>query len=177
MNIPKFKSSLSSEEIDNNFQHTNLFAEIKESLNEIIEFEKMLNPAKWKYIKPLQAKSYIKEFENLSGYTFPGSFVDCVKKCNGGRPECRCFDTEAKKERAIKSLLSFNKEDKETIWKIYHWCKAELAGKYVPFAVDNFGNLICFDVENDTIIFLNNENVMPEKIADSFPEFLGGLYE
>ena len=86
----------------------------------------------------------------------------CVLNYNGGRPSNRIFDTDSAKERELKSFLSFNKEDKETVWKIFSWNKDELKDKYIPFGIDNFGNLICFNADNDNIVFINHENLTVE---------------
>lgn len=131
----------------------------------------------WKYIKPLVSSEYIKEFEDLVKYSFSEEFKNCILSNNGGRPSKKMFDTDFQKERTLKSFLSFNKEDKETVWKIYDWNKKELSDKYVAFAIDNFGNLICFDISSEKVIFLNHENNNVEQIANNFVEFMAGLYE
>lgn len=131
----------------------------------------------WKYTKPLHSESIITEFETIYNYSFSSDFKECVKQYNGGRPYLCVFDTPKAKERTFKSLLSFNKEDKETIWKINDWNKMELSGKYIAFGIDNFGNLICFDVSNDNVVFVNMEILSTELIAKTFSEFIANLYE
>ena len=131
----------------------------------------------WKYVKTLLSAGCIDEFERLVRYTFPDEFKNCILCNNGGRPNKRVFDTNIQQERAIKSFLSFNKEDRETVWKIQDWNKEELSGKYVAFAIDNFGNLVCFDISNNKIIFYNHENGNIVQIADNFAEFMERLYE
>ena len=130
----------------------------------------------WKYVKPLESIKNIDDYECMVRYSFPDEFRECVITNNGGRPEYRCFDTDKAKERALKSFLSFNRNDKETVWKLYEWKKEQLGDKYVPFAIDNFGNLICFDANNDHIVFLNHEKSSVENIADSFSSFFDSLY-
>ena len=130
----------------------------------------------WKYVKPLSSEDNINEFECLVKYAFPEDFREYIKKYNGGRPEKKIFETDNSQERALKSFLSFNKNDRETVWKIYEWNKQELADRYVAFAVDNFGNLICFDANNDNIVFLNHEDLGVEKVADDFMEFINKLH-
>ena len=130
----------------------------------------------WKYVKPIISEDIIKEFEGETGYCFPDDFLQCVLEHNGGRPNNRTFNTEKTKERELKSFLSFNKNDKETVWKIMEWNKEELSDRYVAFAIDNFGNLICFDTNNDCIVFVNLEIMSVEKIANSFHDFINCLY-
>lgn len=131
----------------------------------------------WKYVKPIKSADLIKDFEALVNYVFDDHFRRCVMNNNGGRPSKKAFDTDKSKERELKSFLSFNHEDKETVWKIFEWNKEELTDKFIPFAIDNFGNLICFDASNDHVVFINIENVTSEKIANSFAEFLELLYD
>lgn len=130
----------------------------------------------WKYIKPLLSIELIYEFENSTKYLFPDTFKQFIIKHNGGRPSKSVFDTNKTKERELKSFLSFNREDKETVWKIIEWNKEELADKYVPFGIDNYGNTICFDKENDMVIFVNHEDKSIEIIADDFDNFINKLY-
>lgn len=131
----------------------------------------------WKYVKPLKTMDLIDEYECLVRYVFCDSFRKCIAENNGGRPSKKVFDTDKERERAIKSFLSFNKEDRETVWKIYEWNKEELNDRYVPFGIDNFGNLICFDANNDKVIFLDHEDMTIEVIANNFCEFINNLYE
>lgn len=131
----------------------------------------------WKYVKTLETEDNIDEFECLVKYAFPESFRKCVTNYNGGRPSKRVFDTDKRRERELKSFLSFNKEDRENVWKINEWNKSELLDRYIAFAIDNFGNLICFDANDDKVIFMDLEGVIIEDIADSFTDFLECLYD
>lgn len=131
----------------------------------------------WKYIKALKSVDLIDDYECLVKYVFCDSFRKCVIAHNGGRPSKKAFDTDKTKGREMKSFLSFNKEDKETVWKISEWNKEELTDKYIPFGIDNYGNLICFDASNDKIVFVNHENSSIEIISDSFDSFMSSLYE
>ncbi len=130
----------------------------------------------WKYVKPLKSEKLIQEFESDFNYKFPDSFISIVKKYNGGRPEKILFDTEVSNQIAIKSMLSFNEYDKETMWKIAEWNKNELENKYISFAIDNFGNLICFSIQDSSVIFLELESLTIEKVADNFDVFINSLY-
>ena len=118
----------------------------------------------------------MKDFESTFKFEFPDSFKEIVSNYNGGRPERDVYDTDKTKERTIKSLLSFNKDDKETIWKIAEWNKDELKSDYVAFAIDHFGNLICFSVRDKSIIFMDMETLKTETIANDFSAFLDKLY-
>ncbi len=130
----------------------------------------------WKYVKPLKSENLINDFERLICYEFPKEFRNCVLQFNGERPERREFETSMSSGIELKSFLSFNVDDKETVWKIYEWNKDELSNKYAAFAIDNFGNLICFDTDNGKVVFLNHENLSIEHIANTFAEFMKLLH-
>lgn len=129
----------------------------------------------WDYVNRLTVPGSIHAFEWLTGYKFPKEFRDCAILNNGGRPRKRAFGTDAGMVHEVKAFLSFNKEDKETVWDIFNWNKQELKGLYIPFAIDNFGNLICFD-RDGKVVFLCLETGQEEHVADSFKEFLDNLY-
>ena len=124
-------------------------------------------------------QNLIENFEHKVGYKFSDTFKNCVIDYNGGRPTLSAFDTEMEKEREMKLLLSFNKNDKENIWNTNEWVESELdfAKNLIAFADDNFGNLICFDANNNNVVFWNHEIDTTEFIAKDFDTFLGCLYE
>ena len=128
-----------------------------------------------KFVKTLESVNLITEFEKTAKYTFCDSFKTYITKNNGGRPNKRIFDTNKAKEREVKTFLSFNKDDKETVWKSFEACKEKLNDIFIPFAIDNFGNLICFNISNDNIIFLNHENLTIEIVAENFDDFIKTL--
>ncbi|MCK5644959.1 MAG: SMI1/KNR4 family protein [Gammaproteobacteria bacterium] len=131
----------------------------------------------WQYVIPLKENNLIEDFECAVTYEFPNSFKECVVNNNGGSPSLSAFDTNKTKERDMKSLFSFNKEDEENIWIMNEWDGNDLDNMFIAFAIDNFGNLICFDVNNDSIVFWNHETNETEFVANSFDEFLGKLYK
>lgn len=130
----------------------------------------------WKYVKPLDSNRMIQLFEKYVDYRFPASFKNVVSCCNGGRPQRCTFDTGKQTGRIFKSLLSFDKDDRETIWKI---CPSNLELRlrgYVPFGLDPFGNWLCFNVDTDAVVFVDHEAMNVEPVADSFDQFLATLY-
>ena len=150
---------------------------------------------KWYYVKQLQSKKLIDEFENLREYKFPNSFKECVILNNGGHPEFEAFDTEKTEERCISYFLSFNKDDNSTVWKSVEAYKSNievaeqgedyneataltnLFNRYVIFAYTPFGDDIAFDKTDDSVVFIDHETLNVEKITNSFEEFLNCLYD
>lgn len=69
----------------------------------------------WSYVKDLKSCDLIDDFERLVRYEFCSSFKRCITASNGGRPSKKVFDTNKVKDRELKSFLSFNREDRETV--------------------------------------------------------------
>lgn len=137
----------------------------------------MFDSISWKYEKPTTIDK-ITYFEKCHLWMFPDSFVDLCTKHNGGKPSkifCYSYINNEKHERAIKRFLSFNEEDKENIWAITFNHLSD-GHKEIPFAIDMFGNLFCFD-SDFKIVFYNHESDNYEAVSDSFESFMESLYE
>jgi hypothetical protein len=129
----------------------------------------------WKYIKALESKSLIDDFERTENCRFDDAFKACVRENNGGRPSVNTFDTDRAKGRAMKSLLSFNPSDRANIREVNEVMK-DAAAQYIAFASDNFGNLICFERESGRVVFQNHETGEIESVAPDFKAFMENLY-
>lgn len=129
-----------------------------------------------KYIKPLLDSSLISAYEAEKGFLFPQSYRDFILENNGGSPVAEQFDTEKARGRVVKSFLSFNRDDRETIWKVSEWNSTEIGDSLIPIAMDPAGNLICFVKADSSIVFLDLESLSTEMIAESFQTFIKSLY-
>lgn len=130
----------------------------------------------FRYAKPLEAKESVELFEKEVDFVFPDSYKEKISKINGARPEKRFFKTRDGKERALKSFLSVNRNDKESIWTGGEWIEELFLKKHlVPFAIDNFGNYICFD-KIGTVVFVCHDPVEYEFVSNNFDDFLSALY-
>lgn len=130
----------------------------------------------WKYVKKLKDKESISSVEKTTDYTFPILFKEVVERYNGSRPSTSQIKTSSGRIISIKSLLSFNPEDKETVYDVLVWNKEELGDKFVPFMIDNFGNLICFDKRNNHIVFVNHETESVDLVSLDFESFIRDLF-
>ncbi|MGL4607584.1 MAG: SMI1/KNR4 family protein [Eubacteriaceae bacterium] len=128
----------------------------------------------FKYIKPLRDVACITDFEKEFECKFDKDFINCIKINNGGRPSVKVFDTSNTAERTIKKLLSFNKDDDENIWKANTFLK-NINEALIAFAMDSFGNYICFQKDENNIVFFEQETETIEKVADNFDGFLKKL--
>ena len=129
-----------------------------------------------KYVKPLVDENVITSYEEVSGFMFPVSYKEFIAKFNGGRPSLKCFKTKAGSEKVIKSFLSFNRKDRESIWNVTEWNEAELQNQYIPFAIEPAGNLICMDKKDKSIVFIELETLRTESVSPDFKSFISELF-
>jgi hypothetical protein len=115
----------------------------------------------------------------------PEDFKECVKHNNGANPELEIFRTKNGKrirKRVFNNLCSFNKENSGNIWRLNDWNgwmsdwnrNGEMEN-YISFAKDPFGNLICFDKTNNSVVWVDHETLNIEFVANSFTEFIASL--
>ena len=133
----------------------------------------IMNDLTWKYVKPLEDNDAVANFADNNGLKLPQDIISCIIQNNGGRPNKKMFDTEVSKGRLIKSLLSFNQGDLETVYDVFNMIKNE---NLVPIASDPGGNYICYNTIHQNIVLWLHETNATESIADSFTAFLKALY-
>jgi hypothetical protein len=131
----------------------------------------------WKYVKPLKNPEAVQHFELKNAIRIPDSLKKFILEFNGGRPSLSSFDTDINKERVFKTLLSYNEDDIENIYKVIDMFKIGNVLKLLPFASDPFGNYICIDFHQNSIVFWNHETEKTEFISEGFNEFIQSLYE
>ena len=127
----------------------------------------------WKYVKNLQDIKAIDNFEKEHSVSFPQDLKACIIKNNGGRPSKSILDTATEKGHVFKVLLSFNKEDRETIFTIYEVLQKE-DSSLLPFASDPAGNFLC--IKDGKVVLYLHETGGVEKVANSFSELIEKLY-
>jgi hypothetical protein len=134
-----------------------------------------MNNLSWKYVKPLKnPDTVISSFESKRDIKLPTDIVNCFKEFNGGRPNKKLFNTDKSNERIIKTLLSFNDEDPETISSVYDMLRVE-GQNLIPLASDPGGNFICYSEKYGIVLWLHEINSF-EQIANNFTQFLNILY-
>ncbi|MGG1516992.1 SMI1/KNR4 family protein [Paenibacillus oryzisoli] len=137
----------------------------------------------WLFCKALKDPEAIEQAEKAFNVVFPSDFKAHVLTYNGGRPRPNCFDLGHAKELAVKTLLSFNKDDVETIYGAYQGLLRETSQPVVPFMSDPAGNYICFAFQGESdpaVVFWDHEQAGSERdltfICESFTAFVNRLY-
>lgn len=80
------------------------------------------------------------------------------------------------KEKMIQTLLSMDTDSKVFILN-YQEIDSQYKGQIVPFALLEFGDNLCFNKSDNSIVYYEHENDTIEKVADKWDEFVKSLYE
>lgn len=78
-------------------------------------------------------------------------------------------------EKKINSLLSMDSDSKVFILN-YQKIDSQYNGKIVPFALLEFGDYLCFDKNNNNIVYYNHETDTVEPISKNWDDFYKILY-
>lgn len=133
----------------------------------------------WKYKKSDVTIDQLKEFEKAYNIILPQDFKQVVLLHNGARPNINIFDTVTSKERIVRGLLSFNKEDKGNIYEVLGWSNEGLPRNLIPIMDDPGGNYICYEFSDQgtKVVYWISDYNNTEFICNTFSEFLDLLYE
>lgn len=133
-----------------------------------------MNNIKWEFSEKLESEAVLDSFEKEYVYQLPNDLKALIKDYNGGIPNKSVFD-RPRKGMVISNLLSFNKNDEETVYMVIRNFIDNGKITMLPFATDGLGNMICY--KDKTIIFWNHESGMVENVADSLNDFLDMLHK
>lgn len=118
----------------------------------------------WKYVKTLENRDAVRLFLEKYRIDLPRFIVQTIETYNGGRPSNKHIFTSANREYVFKTLLSYNKNDKETIYSVYPEPFRKLG--LFPIASDTAGNYVCFDVTNRNWVLYNHESDQVESVLE-----------
>lgn len=118
----------------------------------------------WKYVKPLKRMNVVKAYLEDNHIDLPLNLVHIIEVYNGGRPSVKRIVTIEGTEYAFKSLLSYNKDDLETIYSVYPTLFKETP--LFPIGSDGAGNFICYQMDSKNYVLWNHETGREEKIIE-----------
>ncbi|MBO5237347.1 MAG: SMI1/KNR4 family protein [Lachnospiraceae bacterium] len=131
----------------------------------------------WKYVSPLKDESELEALELKYCYKLPEDLKTCIIENNAGTPSLVTFDMGENKRMVFGGLLSFNKDDMDSIYDFI--CLFETDGgkklKMFPFGIDPAGNFLC--IKEGNIVFYNHEEDRSIFICKTFTDFLNMLYK
>ncbi|WP_197937637.1 SMI1/KNR4 family protein [Paenibacillus sp. GSMTC-2017] len=149
----------------------------------------------WVHVQAPPTEKDIQAVEQYLDVQFPKDYIACVTTYHGGRPRPSLCKTETDDEAIINQFLSFDPKGDSYILNSKENIQEGLPDGVIPIAATACGDYICFDyyTENtEPIIVLWSHETAPSeyecgsqaemrnasifKIADTFDEFLNGLY-
>lgn len=134
---------------------------------------------KWLFSGESLDEKKIIEVEGIFGFKLPDDYKNCIMRNDGGFPEPNVFDCDdGRIEAVFNDLISFT--DKDLNIKMFSEFSSQ---KLIPFARDPFGNLLCFDynenVDAPKVVFYNCEEIgstLITPVCQSFTDLLNRLY-
>ncbi|MGN0979476.1 MAG: SMI1/KNR4 family protein [Candidatus Avoscillospira sp.] len=134
----------------------------------------------WGPSTPLEDESLIDKFEQAVGYRFPADCRQCIRDHGGAWVQPDGFDTQENKGYGINRILSAVPDHEAgSIWDLMELDAetAEVLRGYIPFADTPFGDFLCLDRKDDSVVYIDHETLEVEHAAPSFQAFLDGLHE
>ncbi len=128
----------------------------------------------WKYKIDIKDMTVFDEIEEMRNIVFPEDLKKFVIKTNAATPSDYKFML-GNSERVFGAVLSFNRDDRD-VDLVFTALNVISDNNLLPFAIDSFGNYMCYSIQNKTIVFWNHENGSIEYVAASLDKFIGLLY-
>ena len=128
----------------------------------------------WKYKIELQDESVFSEIEKERGIIIPENLKELIVKANAATPSKYNFMIGTV-EKVLGAILSFNKNEKDTD-TVYTALKVIENKKLFPFAIDPFGNYICYNIDENEVVFWDHESDTVSSADKNLEQFLESLY-
>lgn len=128
----------------------------------------------WKYKIDL-VDDAIYRMSNKYGVIIPDDLVKLLEVANGATPSKSKFMLKVD-EKLLGAILSFNPDEHEAD-SFETAMIIDFDKNILPFAVDPFGNYICYNVNDGTIVFFDHEENSISIIATSLKDFMSMLYD
>lgn len=129
----------------------------------------------WKYKIEVKDTSIFDEIGNMLGVNFPDELKCFISENNAATPAKYKFMLGSS-EKALGAVLSFNKgeADVDTVFSALNCIEDK---NLIPFAIDPFGNYICYAVDNSEVVFWEHEADVIISSYKTLSDFVEGLYE
>lgn len=126
-----------------------------------------------KRVKSLFKFGTIEIYEYKVNHKLPSAYKNDIAYINGGKPINKTFiETDNDQNIAFKTFLSFNKEDKDSVWDYTEWDTEKKLSNYVPIALDYNNDLICISKRDGTIVLYKREDNTTLNLANSYAAFI-----
>ena len=127
----------------------------------------------WKYKVDLKDNA-LSEMSEKYQIIIPDDLKDFLVLANGATPSKSKFMLKVD-EKLFGAVLSFNPDEKE-VDSFDSAMQINFEKNIVPFGIDPFGNYICYNTSDNSILFFDYEEEKLIEISSSLKEFLEELY-
>ena len=128
----------------------------------------------WKYKIDIQSASVFDEIEKQYKVKFSNELREFITENNGATPEKYHFMIE-NTEKVLGAVLSVNQGESD-VDTIYPALSCIENAEIIPFAIDPFGNYICYSITDGTVVFWDHETSAVFSSGTSLSEFIDSLY-
>lgn len=128
----------------------------------------------WKYKIDLDDSGVFDDIAEQRKTDFPEELRNFITAHNGASPDKYNFMIGIN-EKVFGAVLSFNRDEQDAD-TVYSAFEAISDGKLIPFAIDPFGNYICYETSDKQIVFWEHETGKYLNTELSLSEFLASLY-
>ena len=127
----------------------------------------------WKYKIDLKENA-LSQMEEKYKIRIPDDLRELLKIANAATPSKPKFKLKTE-EKLLGAILSFNPNETEAD-SFDDAMQIDFGKGVIPFGIDPFGNYICYNTANKSIMFYDYEVERLEKITSGLEEFLKLLY-
>ena len=128
----------------------------------------------WKYKIDIVDANVFKEIESERGILFPEELKKFILEANAATPSKYNF-MAGNSERVMGAILSFNRDEADTD-SAFVALNVISDKNLIPFAIDPFGNYICYNLDEQEIVFWDHESDTVISTGKTLEGFLEELY-
>ena len=128
----------------------------------------------WKYKIDVTNSGIFREIEKERCIKFPNELEIFIMENNGATPSKYNFMVGTV-EKALGAILSFNRGETDTD-TVFTALSSVENNNLLPFAIDPFGNYICYSLNDRTIVFWDHETNNVTSTEKNLRQFLEELY-
>ena len=128
----------------------------------------------WKYKIEVVNTNVFSEIEKERQISFPKDLKRLIIEANAATPLKYNFMAN-NVEKALGAILSFNRNEIDTD-SVFTALDSITDTNLLPFAIDPFGNYICYSLKDNVIVFYEHETDVITTISKNLSIFLESLY-
>ena len=131
---------------------------------------------KWRFKIELKNENVFEKIEKKRNIKIPEALKSLIKEANAATPDTHRFLLQGN-EMTLGGILSFNEEDEqEGIDTVFSAMEAVNDNDLLPFAIDPFGNYICYSQSKGNVVCWNHEKLEVSDTGKTIGEFIADLY-